>query len=529
MASKKYALLLAFVALFTATAMGQVKVAGVYDSSLIPTRRMPQQNEFMNHQYDFPAKPRNQWEVGIKAGYSSVSGDVSTIGFTPGFGLHVRKAFGYVFSLRLEYDYLTGKGLDWLNSLNYGTGGQFGNPWAANYDGPIYGSTYQNGAAGSPYGIGIYSSKTGLPLDGVNYQPVFYNYKTTIQDLSLQGVFTLNNIRFHKAKTGINLYAFFGIGGTVYDTKVNALGSNGQSYDFSGIQNGTYKTRKQIRSALKSLMDDTYESDAESQGDRRPKLFGNTFKPSATLGAGLAYRLSKRLNLALETRWTFIKDDLLDGVRWQEHPLGAAALTRDFDSYQFTSLGLNINIGGKSVEPLWWLNPLDYAYSELNNPRHMNIPKPVLDDDDGDGVINQFDREPNTPANCPVDTHGVSRDTDGDGVPDCKDKELITPTQCQPVDADGVGKCPEPPCCNDSTRFGGKPKTCAEKLSDLPVISFTGRSATLSNDAKISLAVVASKMKENPECTIVITGYGHTKGDQKIGLERVTSGEKLPG
>ena len=100
------------------------------------------------------------------------------------------------------------------------------------------------------------------------------------------------------------------------------------------------------------------------------------------------------------------------------------AQTRDDDSYNFLSIGLNYNIGSKAVEPLWWINPLDYAYSEINAPRHMKLPKPVLDDADGDGVTDQFDHEPNTPAGCPVDTHGVSRDTDGDGVPDCKDKEL---------------------------------------------------------------------------------------------------------
>ena len=80
-------------------------------------------------------------------------------------------------------------------------------------------------------------------------------------------------------------------------------------------------------------------------------------------------------------------------------------------------------IGNKAVEPLWWLNPLDYAYKEVNKPRHMKLPKPVLDDADGDGVTDQFDQEPNTPAGAPVDTHGVSRDTDGDGVPD----SLIAP------------------------------------------------------------------------------------------------------
>jgi uncharacterized protein (DUF2141 family) len=71
----------------------------------------------------------------------------------------------------------------------------------------------------------------------------------------------------------------------------------------------------------------------------------------------------------------------------------------------------------------------------------------IVTDTDGDGVIDQLDQE-QTPQGCPVDTHGVSRDTDGDGVPDCRDKQLITPTECQPVDADGVGKCPCPSDCN---------------------------------------------------------------------------------
>ena len=127
------------------------------------------------------------------------------------------------------------------------------------------------------------------------------------------------------------------------------------------------------------------------------------------------------------------------------------------DNYNLFSLGININLGKNAVEPLWWINPLDYAYAEIRNPKKMNIPKPVLPDSDGDGVTDQFDRE-QTPAGCPVDSHGVSRDTDGDGVPDCKDKELITPTYCQPVDADGVGKCPVP--CPDSTcpGWGGQRK-----------------------------------------------------------------------
>ena len=135
-----------------------------------------------------------------------------------------------------------------------------------------------------------------------------------------------------------------------------------------------------------------------------------------------------------------------------------------------------MNIGSKATEPLWWMNPLDYAYSEIRNPRLMRLPKPVLPDADGDGVTDQFDQEPNTPAGAPVDSHGVSKDTDGDGVPDYKDKELLTPQKCFPVDADGIGKCP-PTCCDSLDQYR-LANTC--NIGSLPSIQFKGNSSTLS-------------------------------------------------
>ncbi len=53
--------------------------------------------------------------------------------------------------------------------------------------------------------------------------PVYYNYRTHVQDLSFEGIFTLNNIRFHKQKTGMVLYGGVGFGATIYDTRINAL------------------------------------------------------------------------------------------------------------------------------------------------------------------------------------------------------------------------------------------------------------------------------------------------------------------
>jgi outer membrane protein OmpA-like peptidoglycan-associated protein len=526
MASKKLLLLTGIFCLLASVGYSQ-RVGASYDvkdSSLIPDRRMPQHTEFLNGTYNFPAKPRNQWEIGLKGGLFQVSGDMPAKFISPGFGVHVRKAFGYIFSLRMEYLYGIGKGMQFNESFNYGKN----TAWAQNgsaatsYSAPWL--TSNNGATGVPVNlISTQSAFYGLPAN-TPIESVYYNYKTKVQDLSIQGVVTLNNIRFHKSKTGFNFYGFAGVGGTVYDTKVNALNegvSGNQKYNFASITpSNEYKKRKDTYDALKNLMDDTYETPAENQGPRRPKLFGKTFKPSGTIGAGIAFKLSNRINLALEDRWTFIKDDLLDGQRWQEHAEGDASLTRDFDSYNFLSLGLNINLGAKSVEPLWWLNPLDYAYSEIRNPRLMRLPKPVLPDSDGDGITDQFDQE-QTPAGCPVDSHGVSKDTDGDGVPDCKDKELITPTYCQPVDADGVGKCPCPEGC-----VGVAPpaKTCAELMGALPSIAFKAGNNKLSDDAKAALATVAAKLRNNPGCKVVVIGYcSSNKKEQQLSWDHVNA------
>jgi outer membrane protein OmpA-like peptidoglycan-associated protein/opacity protein-like surface antigen len=500
MSSKKYTLLLGFIALVFSSVSAQVTPSSGYDwkdSSLIPAKRAPQHNEFMNNQYYYPAKPRNQWELGVKVGNFFISGDVPTLFPNLGFGAHVRKSFGYLFSLRLEYMYGVGRGLHNEVAYNYRK-----NPaWR------------QNGYVGhvvAPNGDRISSD-----------DPVYYNYKAKVQDLGLQGIFSLNNIRFHKAKTNVLFYAIAGVGMTWYDTKINALGDNNQPYQFTVLSNDR-KDKRDTRKALKDLMDDSYETDAENYGNTRAKLFGNTVRPSGTVGFGVAFKINKRVNIALEDRHTFVSDDLLDGQRWQEHAFGDAVLTRSFDSYNFLSVGLNVNLGAKAVEPLYWLNPLDFAYSELNAPKRMKMPKPVLDDADGDGVTDQFDNEPNTPAGAPVDSHGVSKDTDGDGVPDYKDKQLITPTECQPVDADGVGKCPDPQCCIDMQNKWKEMTSCS--IGDLPSLAFKGSTAKISKDGEAVLATVADRMRNNPNCKVVVIGYGEpSKSSQQLSWDRVNA------
>jgi outer membrane protein OmpA-like peptidoglycan-associated protein len=492
MASKKYSLLTGVLCLLASYGFSQVTYDPM-DSSIVRSKDMEQYTKFKQGIENYPAKPRNQWELGIKTGLFNINGDVHSQFFTvPNVGIHLRKAFGYIFSARLEYVHGTAKGLNWEKSQGYvgKGGGPDANPWAnAGYT-----------------------------------QPVFYNYKTQVNDLSLEGIFSLNNIRFHKSKTGVNFYALIGGGAAIYDAKVNAKNGSSGTYEtaFAGIQNGSWKTRKDTKDAIKNVLDDSYETAAENFGDRRPKLFGQTLRPVMHVGAGVAFKLSNRINLAIEDRYTITNDDLLDGQRWAEQPgPGTAVLTSNWDTYNFASVGLNFNLGSKAVEPLWWQNPLDYAYQEIRKPKYMILPKPVLPDADGDGVTDQFDQE-QTPQGCPVDSHGVSLDTDGDGVPDCRDKEKITPTMCQPVDADGVGKCPVQ--CPDSTCPGWVGKSqCDQALGALPSVSFTSdRSTTLTSDAQSLLASIAARLRNSPECKVVVTSYcSSTKAQQQRAWDRV--------
>lgn len=241
------------------------------------------------------------------------------------------------------------------------------------------------------------------------------------------------------------------------------------------------------------------------------------------VSVGARINLTTRLNLDLGYRMHFVDGDNLDGSPWyRTTPNISSSVHKDKFGYAFA--GLEISVGKKNKPQMLFDNPAARVNSYLQNQIDTvkEEQKKLGTDSDGDGVSDMFDKEPNTPKGCPVDANGVTKDTDGDGVPDCKDKELITPTQCQPVDADGVGKCPEPDCCK-AIRDSMVNMVPACNLN-LPSISFKGNGSSLSRDAKAMLAVVGSQLKGSASCSIVIDGYpAASKASQAICNKRVES------
>ena len=130
MASKKYTLLLGALCFFLTNVSAQSY--DWKDSSLIPKKGQAQHSEFLQNQNAFPAKPRNQWEIGLSVGNSLISGDVYAKIPQIGWGAHVRKAFGYIFSARVQYIGGIAKGMNFTPAYNYAKNPAFG-PY---YDAP---------------------------------------------------------------------------------------------------------------------------------------------------------------------------------------------------------------------------------------------------------------------------------------------------------------------------------------------------------------------------------------------------------
>ncbi|MEY4877040.1 MAG: hypothetical protein RL708_2189 [Bacteroidota bacterium] len=394
------------------------------DTPWVASKNMRQAREYKTGQDPYPAKPKTMFEVGLSLGNPYLSSDIQTsyrLGKTLGWGLTLRKDLGYVTSIRIQYNQGRAYGIGWK---------------------------------------GYYAIKNNPALTGgydaaVNYStfaathPIYLNYVINYKQLIGQVILNFNNIKFHKERTRFSLYGILGAGPLFYNTRTNQLDENGKMYDYNKIDaslGNDHANRKDRKNQLKSLWDDTYESQVETDASWNHvggKAKGGEYKwrldAALNLGMGVGVRLSRKMSLHFETMQTYAGDDLMDGQRWQEHNFDDPVLSPNNDNLNYTSVSLNYNLGKKSAEPLWWLNPIDNQLVALSEARNKLSKIPEFTDGDNDGVLDFLDREPNTPENCQVDTHGVQLDSDKDGIPDCRDREPFSLPGAK-VDADGIAE-----------------------------------------------------------------------------------------
>jgi outer membrane protein OmpA-like peptidoglycan-associated protein len=502
-------------------------------------KRKKQQASYLQNKYHYPSRPKDQWDIGVNFGLAVIAGDIrpalDKVFQNVGVGFTVRKSIGYVFSLRMAYNYYLMTGLnDKPNTglLNNNTLGNNHDLRENNVDSP----SAQSGAKDSKfnYGLGGYAKKPGT----------FYNnYRTNAHQIALEGLVSVGNLLFHKERNRLGLYLFGGLGFTVAQTKYDALDKNGQLYDFrstdtiwnTGTIDNVSGRSKKILNDLEAKLDGTYETYADQ--DNYSSFLGHyQILPSATAGFGISYHVAKFMTIGVEEKVTFTGSDLLDGQRWTEQN----TFTSDKDLISYTALTLNFHVGKNRVEPLYWLNPMDYAYKKLGDVNPEKMAKDILKDSDEDGVPDRLDKEPNSKKGCPVDVKGVVLDSDKDGIADCDDKEPFSPPGYT-IDQYGVAQVPPSPCCDQNDTSGGMNGLAGGKNGkgrrggsnfdcgkiELPGVYYDADRYDIGPEYYGALHQVAERLQMCPDVKMLVNGFDESKNDQKyneqLAYNRATS------
>lgn len=219
--------------------------------------------------------------------------------------------------------------------------------------------------------------------------------------------------------------------------------------------------------------------------------------------AGLGYMqpfelFGFRLNARTEARYRY---------DYQQPPQPADAVA-NFQDLVF-NLGLQI--------------PLSSEPEPAPKPETVAVVPPVAPADaDNDGVPDDRDKCPGTPAGATVDESGCERDSDGDGVVDRLDQCPDTPAGTQ-VDEKG---CPlPPPCKSPAPGEAVDLKGCGtgDKIV-LHGVNFEFDKSRLRPDAKLILNQVADALLAAPTIRIEIGGHTDGRGsadyNQKLSQRR---------
>ncbi|MFD2719673.1 OmpA family protein [Hymenobacter monticola] len=153
-------------------------------------------------------------------------------------------------------------------------------------------------------------------------------------------------------------------------------------------------------------------------------------------------------------------------------------------------------------------------------------------DADADGVADNDDRCPNTPAGVRVDATGCPLDADGDKVPDYLDKCPNTPAGVQvdatgcPLDRDGDGvpdyqdRCPGRP---GPASNKGCPEIKVEQKKILneatKYINFDYNKSTLKPSSYPRLDQMVAILNEYTDYSLSIAGHTDSKGDDNYNLK----------
>ncbi len=239
--------------------------------------------------------------------------------------------------------------LDWGYGITIGKSYNYNNGSFLSFDirGRYLGGSWYGKDVDST-NVGSYALLSTTPTDyKTNYGFAYLNHKTRTNDLSLELVIHLNNLR---ARTAWDVFVFGGVGYSWFQTKGNYLDVSDNIY--------LLNTTLPVAPAL----DPTYETTLDGTIG---KAWNGNFMPS--LGFGIGKQLGGRFSVGVEHRTTFTRLDNFDGI---VNPQG----NRANDLYHYTSAYLRFQIRE------YWEQQTDPEVVNNNNTNTNTTPVPPIVD-----------------------------------------------------------------------------------------------------------------------------------------------------
>ena len=216
-------------------------------------------------------------------------------------------------------------------------------------------------------------------------------------------------------------------------------------------------------------------------------------------------RLSERFSLSI--------DATVIGNIYQNYTydLQSANNGRGVDGYLINlSLGVQFNFGRRAQHADWAIVPDKNAEIQSLQQRVKKLEEQQRDDD-GDGVANWLDEEPNTPPGTIVDTKGRTaepRDSDGDNIPDDLDDcpfEKGSPA---------MKGCPE-----RSGNISPNSSDATITLIEQSEVKFATDKSDLTPSFRQMLKGIATVMKDNPSYKLHIIGHADDRASEEYNMK----------
>jgi OOP family OmpA-OmpF porin len=284
------------------------------------------------------------------------------------------------------------------------------------------------------------------------------SFETELQyGVDLRGVVNVGSIDFLRRENSVGFFITAGGGYLAYAPKVTL--NNNTVLDWKGKSTGPVGDKHEAKDYVKGFY--------------------------IPVGAGIKFKVSERVNFNLGYTMNFIDADNFDGV----YANGAS----NKDKFSYGYAGLEFSLGSSAKPSLEWSNPLATMYDELKDPslrRELEALK---------GRVTSVEQS----------VEGLKKDTDGDGVSDQFDKCPGTPAGTA---VDGSG-CPLPkPAPVETTTGTGSTVTGWETLQ------FDFNSSVLKTESYPTLDKLSSTLRENGG-KVTVKGYASSEGTAAYNLK----------